>query len=508
MNGKDILHVADSVAREKGIEKSEVIEAIEVAIQKAARSKYGFEKDIRAKMDPDSGEIDLTRCMEVVDEVLDEYTQITEKDAQYHTKGAKVGDILKDPLPPIDFGRVAAQTARQVITQRVREAERQHQFDEYKDRKGEIITGIVRRVEYGNLFIDLGRTEGILRRDEIIPREHLRNGDRVKAYIVDVRPELRGPQVFLSRTHPNFMIELFKQEVPEIESGVIQIISAARDPGSRAKIAVATSDPTIDPVGSCVGMRGARVQAVVNELQGEKIDIIPWSENPATFIVNSLIPAEVTKVIIDEDTNRVDVVVPDDQLSQAIGRRGQNVRLATQLTGFGIDIMTDSEESEKRVNEMKQRTELFSRNLDVDDMIAQLLATEGFTSIEDIAYVPLDELVGIEGFDEDVASELQSRALDFLTKKDREQVDEYKKLGVEEALSTIEGLTPKMLVKLGSKGIQTRDDLADLSGDELLDILDHKALSLDAANEIIMTARSHWFEEETDKDDNKKKKKK
>ena len=496
MNTIDILQVAETLANEKGIERDQVVEAIELAIQKAARAKYGFEKDIRATMDPESGEISLRRCMEVVEEVEDENTQLTVKDAQLDKKDAKVGDVLSDPLPPIDFGRVAAQTARQVIIQQVREAERDRQYDDFKDRVGEVITGIVRRVEYGNAYVDLGKTEAILRRDDIIPREHLRVGDRVKAYIRTVSREVRGPQIFLSRTHPQFLIELFRAEVPEIEEGVIEIRGAARDPGSRAKISVYTADAAVDPVGCCVGMRGTRVQAVVNELQGERVDIIPWSDNMATFIVNSLIPAEVSKVILDEDSSKVEVVVSEDQLSKVIGRRGQNVRLASQLTRMDLDIITEAEESEKRKNQLKDRSELFAKSLDVDDMIARLLATEGFTSVEDVAFVPMEELSSIEGFDEDIAEELQTRANDYLKGLDKELIKQYKDLGVDKELAKIKGLTPKQLVVLGEKGIKTRDDLADLAGDELLEILGTEAnMTEDQANEVILAARAHWFDE-------------
>src|SRR3954466_462828 len=393
----ELLQVADAVAREKNIDRDEVLEAMEQAIQKAGRSKYGHEHDIRARIDRKTGDIHLMRYLEVVETVENEATQLTLREAQRMKKDAAPGEFLTDQPPPIDFGRIAAQTAKQVIVQKVREAERQRQFKEYKDRIGEVVNGLAKRVEYGNVTVDLGRAEAILRRDELLPREHFKNGDRVRAYIYDVRAEARGPQIFLSRTHPTFMAKLFSQEVPEIYDGIIEIKSVARDPGSRAKIAVLSHDSSIDPVGACVGMRGSRVQAVVGELQGEKIDIIPWSQDPATFVVNALAPAEVAKVVMDEEQRRIEVVVPDDQLSLAIGRRGQNVRLASQLTGWDIDILTEAEESERRTEEFRSRSQMFIDALDIDDVIAHLLVTEGFGSIEEVAFVPIDELAEIEG---------------------------------------------------------------------------------------------------------------
>src|SRR3954462_5912924 len=386
----EMLQVADAVAREKGIDREEVLQAMEQAIQKAGRSKYGAEHDIRAEIDRGNGDIKLKRFREVVETVENEATQMLLPEAQRRNPDAQLGDFIIDSLPPIDFGRIAAQTAKQVIVQRVREAERERQFNEYKDRVGEIVNGIVKRVEFGNVTVDLGRAEAILRRDECIPRESFKVSDRVRAYIYDVREETRGPQIFLSRTHPQFMAKLFGQEVPEIYDGIIEVKSVARDPGSRAKIAVVSRDSSIDPVGACVGMRGSRVQAVVNELQGEKIDIIPWSADAATFIVNALQPAEVVKVVLDEDAERIEVVVPDEQLSLAIGRRGQNVRLASQLTGWDIDILTEDEESERRQKEFQDRSQLFITALDVDEVVGQLLASEGFASVEDIAFVERD----------------------------------------------------------------------------------------------------------------------
>src|SRR5881409_2892300 len=410
----ELLQVADTVARDKGIDKDEVLEAMEQAIQKAGRSKYGLEYDIRAEIDRRNGEIRLLRFREVVDAVENEATQIPLPAAQRLNTEAEIGDFITDPLPPIDFGRIAAQTAKQVIVQKVREAERKRQFDEYKNRKGEIVNGLVKRVEFGNVTVDLGRAEAMLRRDELLPRETFRNGDRVRALIYDVREEARGPQIFLSRTHPDFMAKLFAQEVPEIYDGIVEIRAVARDPGSRAKIAVISNDGGIDPVGACVGMRGSRVQAVVAELQGEKIDIIQWSPDEATFVVNALAPAEVAKVVLDEERERISVVVPDQQLSVAIGRRGQNVRLASQLTGWDIDILTEQEESERRQAEFEKRTKMFMETLNVDEVVGQLLASEGFNSVEELSMVDQKDIASIEGFDEETASELQTRAREYL----------------------------------------------------------------------------------------------
>src|SRR5713101_3778399 len=448
----ELLQVADTVARDKGIDRDEVLQAMEQAIQKAGRSKYGQEYDIRAEIDRKNGEIRLMRFREVADPVENEATQIPLGEAKRLNPEAEVGDFITDPLPPIDFGRIAAQTAKQVIVQKVRDAERQRQFREFKDRVGEIVNGLVKRVEYGNVIVDLGRGEGIVRRDELIPRETFRYGDRIRAYIYDVRREQRGPQIFLSRTHPQFTAKLFAQEVPEIYDEIIEIKSVARDPGSRAKIAVISNDSSIDPVGACVGMRGSRVQAVVGELQGEKIDIIPWSNDPATFVVNALAPAEVAKVVLDEDAHRIEVVVPDDQLSLAIGRRGQNVRLASMLTGWDIDILTEAEESERRSEEFRKRSQMFMDALDVDDVIAHLLVTEGFTEVEEVAFVPLEDIAGIEGFDEDVASELRQRARAFLAEQNERLTAKRRELEVSDEVAAVPGLTPAMLVTLGDAG--------------------------------------------------------
>ncbi len=496
VNRPELLLVADAVAREKSIERDDVLEAMEQAIQKAGRAKYGHEKDIRAIIDRKTGDVRLSRWTEIVEVVENEETQIPVAISKKFAPEKNVGEYLIDPLPPIDFGRIAAQTAKQVIVQRVREFERAKQFNEFKDRVGEIINGVVKRTEYGNLMVDLGRAEALLRRDECIPREQLKNGDRVRAFIYDVREEQRGPQIFLSRTHPGFLAKLFAQEVPEIYDGIIEIKAVSRDPGSRAKMAVISRDQSIDPVGACVGMRGSRVQAVVAELQGEKIDIIPWSPNIATFVVNALAPAEVSKVVMDEDAGRVEVVVPDSQLSLAIGRRGQNVRLASQLTRWDIDILTEAEESERRQEEFRRKTGLFVEALDVDDMIAGLLVQEGFESIEDLVTTPVEEIGTIEGFDDTVAAELQRRADNFLTRQANEQEEKRVELGVSDEIAAIEALSAKDLITLGEKGVKTLDDLADLAGDELVEMLGAEALTEEQANEVIMAARAHWFEGE------------
>ncbi|HRE45434.1 MAG TPA: transcription termination factor NusA [Terricaulis sp.] len=474
-NRLEILQIADAVAREKSIEKEIVIQAMEHALQKAARSRYGAEHDIRAEIEPNTGEMTLKRVMTVVDEsMLDPETRpfnpstdLTLELAQKTDKEAFVGKEYVELLPPIEFGRVAAQTAKQVINHEVREAERERQYGEYKDRIGEIINGVVKRVEFYNVIVDLGRAEGVIRKSESIPRENLRVGDRTRAYVYDVRRETKGPQIFLSRAKPEFMARLFAQEVPEVYEGVIEIKAAARDPGSRAKIAVISHDGSIDPVGACVGMRGARVQAVVGELQGEKIDIIPWSPDPATFIVNALQPAEVSKVVLDPEDARVEVVVGEAQLSLAIGRRGQNVRLASQLTGWSIDILTESEESERRQKEFAARTELFIKALEVDEMFAQLLASEGFETVEEIAFIDQIELASIEGLNDEIADELQARAREYLEKFAAELEAKRVALGVEDDLKAVPGLTAPMLVALGEKDVKTLDDFAGLTGDDL-----------------------------------------
>ena len=511
-NRLELLQIADAVAREKSIDRILVIGAMEDAIQKAAKSRYGSENEIRAEIDPKTGEIRLARLLEVVEAVVQDAVEISLKDARKRNPEANIGDFIAEPLPPLDFGRVAAQNAKQVIVQKVREAERERQYDEYKDRIGDISNGVVKRVEYGNVVVDMGRAEAVVRRDETLPRETYRYGDRIRAYIYDVRREQRGPQIFLSRTRPEFMAKLFAQEVPEIYDGVVELKSVARDPGSRAKIAVVSKDSSIDPVGACVGMRGSRVQAVVNELQGEKIDIIQWSPDAATFIVNALAPAEVAKVVLDEDAERIEVVVPDDQLSLAIGRRGQNVRLASQLTGWDIDILTEAEESERRQKEFNERSNTFMEALDVDEVIAQLLASEGFTSVEEVAYVEAHEVAAIEGFDETTAEEIQTRAVEYLERRENELDKKRQDLGVEDELIEVPGLTKSMLVALGEHAIKTVEDLADCATDDLIGwsekkdgsvtrhkgILDGFDVSRENAEQMILNARIHagWIEAE------------
>lgn len=511
-NRLELLQIAEAVAREKSIDRTIVIAAMEDAVQKAAKSRYGSENEIRAQIDPETGEIELSRLLEVVESVTMEATQISLKEAIKRNKAAQLGDYIAEGLPPLDFGRVAAQNAKQVIVQKVREAERERQFEEYKDRVGEVVNGIVKRVEYGNIIVDLGRGEAIVRRDESLPRENFRYGDRIRAYIYDVRREQRGPQIFMSRTRSEFMARLFGQEVPEIYDGIVEIKSVARDPGSRAKIAVLSNDSSIDPVGACVGMRGSRVQAVVNELQGEKIDIIQWSPDAAHFIVNALAPAEVVKVVLDEEAERIEVVVPDTQLSLAIGRRGQNVRLASHLTGWDIDILTEAEESDRRQAEFAERSKMFMDSLDVDEVIAQLLVSEGFSSVEEAAFVELNEIANIEGFDEDTANEIQSRAREYLERREQELNDKRDKLGVAKELIEIPGMTLEMMVTLGENEVKSVEDFAGCASDDLIGwhekvdgesvrqpgYLDEYGLARPDAEAMIMAARvkEGWITQE------------
>jgi N utilization substance protein A len=504
-NQLELLQTAEAVAREKMIDPELVIQAMEDSLARAAKSRYGAEMDIRVKIDRKTGRASFTRVRTVVEDeaVENHHAQLTVKQAKTYLVDPQLGDEIVDEVPPVDLGRIAAQSAKQVILQKVREAERDRQYEEFKDRKGTIINGAVKREEYGNVIVDIGRGEGILRRNEKIGREAYRIGDRIRCYIKDVRREARGPQVFLSRTDPQFMAELFKMEVPEIYDGIIEIKAVARDPGSRAKIAVISYDNSIDPVGACVGMRGSRVQAVVNELQGEKIDIIPWNADIATFLVNALQPAEVTKVVFDEEASKIEVVVPDEQLSLAIGRRGQNVRLASQLTGLDIDILTEAEESQRRQAEFAERTKLFMDSLDVDEMMAQLLVAEGFTNLEEVAYVELDELLSIDGFDEDTAAELQARARDYLEAANAKAMENARALGVEDSLVGFEGLTPQMLEALAKDGIKTLEDFATCADWELAGgwttengvrkkdegVLEKFDMSLEEAQHLVMTAR-------------------
>jgi N utilization substance protein A len=524
-NKAELLAIADAVAREKLIDKAIVIEAMEDAIQRAAKARYGAENDIRAKIDTSAGDVRLWRVVEVVEEVENYFTQVSVAEAQKLQPGAVLGDYIVDPLPNIEFGRIAAQAAKQVIFQKVRDAERERQYEEFKDRAGEIIVGTVKSVEFGHVVVNLGRAEGVIRRDQQIPREVLRKDDRVRALIMKVVRENRGPQIFLSRAHPDFMKKLFAQEVPEIYDGIIEIKAAARDPGSRAKIGVISRDSSIDPVGACVGMKGSRVQAVVQELQGEKIDIIPWSPDNATFVVNALQPAQVARVMIDEEEERIEVVVPDDQLSLAIGRRGQNVRLASQLTGKAIDILTEADASEKRQREFVLNSETFQNELDVDETLAQLLVAEGFTSLEEVAYVEPDELAQIEGLDGEIAGELQNRAAEAIDRREQANRAQRVELGVEDAVGELPHLTEAMMVTLGKAGIKTLDDVGDLSTDELIEkpraeprrrkegapapkpdkggVLAGYGLTMDQGQEIIMAARqaAGWFGDEETSDD-------
>lgn len=510
-NRLELLQIADAVAREKSIDRMIVIESMQDAIEKAAKTRYGAETNVRAEINPKTGELRLWRLLEVVEAVEEPGRQVELKYAKTKNDAAKLGDFLTEPLPPIEFGRIAAQSAKQVIVQKVRDAERDRMYEEYINRVGEIVNGTVKRVEYGNVIVDLGRGEAIIRRDELIPRELYRYGDRVRAYIYDVRREQRGPQIFLSRTHPQFMAKLFMQEVPEIYDGIITIRSIARDPGSRAKIAVTSSDSSIDPVGACVGMRGSRVQAVVAELQGEKIDIIPWTESIADLVVSALQPADVAKVVLDEQAERIEVVVPDEQLSLAIGRRGQNVRLASQLIGWDIDILTEQEESERRQKEFTERSALFMQALDVDEMVAQLLASEGFSSVEELAYIDASEIASIQGFDEETAAEIQQRASDYLAAIEKANDDERIKLGVEDELYEIPGLNAAMLVALGKEDIKNVEDFAGCAADDLVGWTERKdgetkrfegtfkdfPVSREEAEEMILQARlkAGWITE-------------
>ena len=504
-NQLELLQTADAVAREKMIDPGLVIEAMEESLARAAKSRYGADLDIRVHIDRKTGRAQFSRVRTVVedDAVENHHAQLTVAQARAWLPDAVVGSEVIDEVPPVELGRIAAQSAKQVILQKVREAERDRQYEEFKDRKGTIINGQVKREEYGNIIVDVGQGEAILRRNEKIGRESYRPNDRIRCYIKDVRREARGPQIFLSRTDPQFMAELFKMEVPEIYDGIIEIKAVARDPGSRAKIAVISYDNSIDPVGACVGMRGSRVQAVVNELQGEKIDIIPWNQDQATFLVNALQPAEVSKVVIDEDAARIEVVVPDEQLSLAIGRRGQNVRLASQLTALDIDIVTESQESERRQAEFAGRTQLFVAALDVDEVLAQLLVAEGFTNLEEVAYVDIDELLGIDGFDEDTAAELQARARDQLEAENRRALDSAREMGAEDSLIGFEGLTPQMVEALAEDGIKTLEDFATCADWELAGgwttvdgqrvkdegLLEKFDMSLEEAQHLVMTAR-------------------
>ena len=504
-NQLELLQTAEAVAREKMIDPALVVEAMEESLARAAKSRYGAEMDIRVSIDRKTGRASFTRVRTVVeDEEVENYqAEMTVEQARPYLESPAVGDQFIEEVPPVEMGRIAAQSAKQVILQKIREAERDRQFEEFKDRAGTIINGVVKREEYGNVIVDMGRGEAILRRNDKIGRESYRPNDRVRCYIKDVRREPRGPQIFLSRTDPQFMAELFKMEVPEIYDGIIEIKAVARDPGSRAKIAVISYDNSIDPVGACVGMRGSRVQAVVNELQGEKIDIIPWNEDQPTFLVNALQPAEVSKVVLDEEAERIEVVVPEEQLSLAIGRRGQNVRLASQLTGLDIDIMTEADESARRQKEFELRTQLFMDALDLDEFFAQLLVSEGFTNLEEVAYVDVEELLVIDGVDEGTAGELQTRAREHLEAQAKKALDHARELGVQDSLVEFEGLNPQMIEALAEDGIFTIEDFATcadwelaggwttVDGERVKDdgLLEKFDVSLEEAQTMVMTAR-------------------
>jgi N utilization substance protein A len=492
-NRLELLQIADAVAREKAIDRGIVIAAMEDAIAKAARSRYGAETDVHAEIEPKTGELRLTRHMLVVEAVENPSNQITLEEARKRHPAAQVGDTIADPLPPLEFGRIAAQSAKQVIVQKVREAERDRQYAEYKDRIGDIVNGIVKRVEYGNVVVDLGRGEAIVRRDELLPREVFRNGDRIRAYIYDVRREPRGPQIFLSRTHPQFTAKLFAQEVPEIYDGIVEVKAVARDPGSRAKIAVISRDSSVDPVGACVGMRGSRVQAVSNELAGERVDIILWNESPAQFVINAMSPADVSSIVVDEEKHSMDLAVQEDKLSQAIGRGGQNIRLASELTGWELNVMTEAAAEEKSEKESRALLEMFMQKLDVDEEVALILVQEGFSSIEEVAYVPTNELLGIEEFDQEIVDELRNRARDVLITQAIQSEESVDKAPPSDDLLALEGMDPALATRLAARGIRTRDDLAEQAVDDLEGI---EGLDSERSAKLIMAARAHWFDQQ------------
>ncbi|MDR2067836.1 MAG: transcription termination factor NusA [Holosporaceae bacterium] len=489
--GPELLQISDAVAREKGLEKEKILEAMESAIQKAAKSKYGYEHDIQVTIDRKTGEVSILKCITVKDVVENEITEISIDEAKAIDPEAKVDQVFTTKLPPLNFGRVAAHAGRQTITQRIREAERERQFEEFKDKTGEIISGVVKRAEFNSVTLDIGRTEAIIKRDQLIPKENFRVGDRVRAYIVDVSREAKGPQVFLSRTHPKFIEKLFMQEVPEIYDGVIEIKAIARDPGSRAKMAVYSADTSIDPIGACVGIRGSRVQAIIQELQGEKIDIILWSDDPVTFAVNALAPAEISKVIVDEENRKFEVLAPDNQLSLAIGRRGQNVRLASQIIGWNVTVVSETEALEKSKQEYHAQSKMFMDMLDCDEVIAYLLVTEGFSSVEELANTSKEELASIKGFDEAVAEELISRANNYVAEKEKEILAKLNEMQIDPKIMEFGVFSNEALLTLAQHDVRKLDDLADLSSGELMEILPN--LNESFANDIIMKSREHWF---------------
>ncbi len=508
----ELLRIAEAVALEKSIDKELIINSMETGIAKAAKSKFGSDNEIKVEINRDNGDIGIFRKLSIVEKPENSNVEITLDDAiklNEINRGKQIGDEVLQPLPSFDFGRIAAQTAKQVISFNVREAERERQYNDFIDKKDTILSGIVKRLEFGNVIVDLGRTEAIIQKNEMIPRENIKAGDRIKAYCLDVRREPRGQQIFLSRAHPKFMDKLFVQEVPEIYDGLIEIKSSSRDPGSRAKICVRAIDTSLDPVGACVGMRGSRVQAVVNELQGEKIDIVNWSEDPAIVVSNALSPAEVQRVNVDNESKKLDVILTEENLSKAIGRRGQNVRLATKLLNYEINIMTEQEDSERRQQEFKEKTDNIVKNLELDETLGQLLVAEGFSSIDDIKDSSIDALLKIEGIEEDTAKELIERAKEFYEKDQEEISKRIKDLGLENDLIKHEGLTPGMLVTLGEQKILTLTDLADLASDELTgtyDIikgdrvkikgyLEDFALSKVEADNLIMSARDKVYKD-------------
>ena len=510
LDKSELLRIVDAVANEKSIDKELVISSMESAIQKAALTKFGNDNNIEVSIDRESGEITINKVLEIVEKVEDPGKEISLDDAKNNKKKGdvfKIGDKIFEELPQVDFGRIAAQSAKQVISFKVKEAEKNRQFEEFKDKQSQILSGIIKRMEYGNVIVDLGRAEGVIKKDELIPREILKTGDRVKAYCYEVKQELKGHQIFLSRAHPQFLARLFFQEVPEIYEGIIEIKSVARDPGSRAKICVNSKDNSIDPVGACVGMRGSRVQTIVNELQGEKIDIIKWTEDLPTLISESLSPAEIQKVLIDQENKRIDVILSEENLSKAIGRRGQNVRLASKLTDFEIDILTDKEDSERRQAEFKERTENLVKNLEVDETLGQLLVSEGFQGIEEISNAKPEDIAKIEAIDEETAKELISRSKENLIREKEEVGRKLKELGVDDELINLKGMTQGMLVILGQKNIKKLSDFAELSSDELIGgfdeikgkkiriqgYLEEFSLSRQEADQLIMAARDIVF---------------
>lgn len=503
MGNSEIIQIIDAVARERGIPKVELIQAMEQAYQIAGRKKYGVEHNIRAKIDPNTGEIKLYRVRIVVEEPENMFTEIAPQDALHINSDVEMGGEILEELPPIELGRVAAQTAKQVIVQKVGEAERAKQYQDYKDRKGDIINGTVKRIEFGNIIVDLGRAEGVLRRDQQIRTETFRVGDRIKTYVLDVRPEQKGPQIFLSRSDSQFLVKLFEIEVPEIYDNVIEVRAVAREPGSKAKIAVFAADVGIDPVGSCVGIKGARVRAITNELGGEKIDVVVWDKNVAQYVINAMTPAEISKIVFDEDRGRVEAIVPDDQLSIAVGKRGQNVRLASKITGWTIDVLTEEQESNRRTEEFTNTTQLFMKELEVEEVIAQLLSAEGYNSIYQIASSEDDVLVSIEGFDQELVEELKNRAINYIETQNEDIIEKLEELGVEQDLIDNLTLQPEYILKLAEYGVKTIEDLGEMTLKEFREIVPDTAMSKDEILQLIDYAKNNIAQQESnDKSEN------